>query len=94
MIFNKLRCSMEIKHSRRPNQPYFSHVMQLVSYCLLVEEDRGEKPKYGFIQYKGGQAFSVPYTEKMKSFLLKTCWLLSRFVMVIAIAKFSSWKFI
>lgn len=63
---------LEIKHSKRPKQPYFSHVMQLISYCLLMEEDRGVKPKYGFIQYRDGKAFSVSYTEKMKSFLLKT----------------------
>ena len=63
---------LEIKHSKRPRQPYFSHVMQLVSYCLLIEEEKGIKPKYGFLQYKGGQAFAVPYTENMKSFLIKT----------------------
>ena len=63
---------LEIKHSNRPNQPYFSHVMQLISYCVLIEEVKGTKPKYGFIQYKGGRAFSIPYTENMKSFLIKT----------------------
>ncbi|MCK4588937.1 MAG: CRISPR-associated protein Cas4 [Nanoarchaeota archaeon] len=63
---------LEIKHTNRPQQPYFSHVMQLISYCLLIEEEKSVKPKYGFIQYKGGQAFSIPYTEKMKLFLLKT----------------------
>jgi CRISPR-associated exonuclease Cas4 len=63
---------LEIKHSNRPEQPYFSHVMQLISYCLLIEEEKGVKPKYGFIQYKGGQAFWIPYTENMKLFLLKT----------------------
>lgn len=63
---------LEIKHSNRPNQPYFSHVMQLISYCLLIEEAKGTKPKYGFIQYGGGQPFAVPYTENMKSFLIKT----------------------
>jgi len=63
---------LEIKHSNRPNQPYFSHVMQLISYCLLIEEEKSVKPKYGFIQYKGGKPFFVPYTEKMKLFLLKT----------------------
>lgn len=63
---------LEIKHTNRPKQPYFSHVMQLISYCLLMEEEKGIKPKYGFIQYVGGQPFAVPYTEKMKSFLIKT----------------------
>ena len=63
---------LEIKHSVRPNQPYFSHVMQLVSYCLLIEEEKGTTPKYGFVQYKGGQPFAIPYTERMKSFLINT----------------------
>jgi len=63
---------LEIKHSNRPNQPYFSHVMQLISYCLLIEGVKGTKPKYGFIQYKGGQPFSIPYTEGRKSFLMRT----------------------
>jgi len=63
---------LEIKHSKKPNKPYFSHVMQLISYCLLIEEEKGTKPKYGFLQYKGGQPFAVTYTEKMKSFLIKT----------------------
>jgi CRISPR-associated exonuclease Cas4 len=63
---------LEIKHTNRPIQPYFSHVMQLVSYCLLIEEEKGVKVKYGFIQYKEGKAFYVPYTENMKLFLLKT----------------------
>jgi len=60
---------LEIKNTKRPKKPYFSHVMQLVSYCLLMEED-GKKPKYGFIQYKGGKAFSVSYTDKMKEKLI------------------------
>ncbi|MBW2976687.1 CRISPR-associated protein Cas4 [Candidatus Woesearchaeota archaeon] len=63
---------LEIKHSKRPRQPYFSHVMQLISYCLLIEEVKGIKPKYGFIQYMGGQPFSIPYTKSMKLFLIKT----------------------
>lgn len=62
---------LEIKHSEKPKQPYFSHVMQLISYCLLMEES-GNRPRYGFIRYKGGKAFSIPYTENMKSSLLKT----------------------
>ena len=28
---------LEIKHANKPRQPYFSHVMQLISYCLLIE---------------------------------------------------------
>ena len=63
---------LEIKYSEKPKQPYFSHVIQLISYCLLIEEVKGIKPKYGFIQYKKGRPFAVPYTESMKLFLIKT----------------------
>jgi len=63
---------LEIKHAKRPNQPYLSHVMQLISYCLLIEEEKGTRPRYGFIQYKGGNPFAVPYTEGMRASLLKT----------------------
>jgi len=34
-------------------------------------EEEGKKPKYGFIQYKGGQPFAVPYTDEMKTSLFK-----------------------
>lgn len=61
---------LELKSSQRPARPYFSDVMQLVSYCLLMEE-RGDKPKYGFLQYKSGEPFFVPYTQGLKSHLLK-----------------------
>jgi len=63
---------LELKNSKRPKQPYFSHVMQLVSYCLLMEEENNMKPKYGFIQYKGGAPFAVPYTEGRRAFIIKT----------------------
>lgn len=62
---------LEIKHSKRPSQPYFSHVMQLISYCLLIEEEKGVRPKYGYLQYKGGRAFPIAYTERRKVVLIK-----------------------
>ncbi|MBI1935185.1 CRISPR-associated protein Cas4 [Candidatus Woesearchaeota archaeon] len=63
---------LEIKHSRKPHQPYPSHVMQLISYCLLIEETKGTKPRYGFLQYRNGNPFYIPYTEEKKIFLIKT----------------------
>lgn len=60
---------VEVKSSNRPKQPYFSHVMQLISYCLLVEINR-EKPKKGLIQYKNGEPFVVEYTDELRDKLL------------------------
>lgn len=61
---------VEVKSSKRPGQPYFSHVMQLISYCLLVEVNR-EKPKRGLIQYRDGEPFVVEYTDELKDRLLE-----------------------
>lgn len=61
---------VEVKSSRRPEQPYFSHIMQLISYCLLVEINR-EKPKKGLIQYRDGEPFVVGYTDELKNKLLE-----------------------
>ena len=61
---------LEIKNTLKPKQPYYSHIMQLMSYCLLIEEVRGVTPKYGFIQYRNEKPFSVPYTIEMKDHLL------------------------
>lgn len=62
---------VEVKSSRRPKKPYYSHVMQLASYCLLLEASR-EKPKYGLIQYAGGEPFVVEYTSELKGEVIRT----------------------
>ena len=61
---------VEVKSSRRPEQPYFSHVMQLISYCLLIEVNR-EKPKRGLIQYRDGEPFVVEYTNELRDKVLE-----------------------
>ena len=43
--------------------------MQLISYCLLLEED-GKKVENGFIQYSENEPFFIPYDDKMKEYLL------------------------
>lgn len=43
---------VEVKTTAKiPNQPYQNHVMQLMSYCLLVEENYGKAPIGGYLQY-------------------------------------------
>lgn len=61
---------VEIKSGNKPKQPYFSHIMQLISYCLLVELNR-EKPNRGFIQYKNGSPFAIEYTKELKNQLIE-----------------------
>src|SRR5437868_2460423 len=40
---------VEVKSRAAPETPYLSHVMQLASYCLLVEDTVGAQAPYGFV---------------------------------------------
>lgn len=58
--------------SRIPKEPYENHVMQLMSYCLLVEENYGKAPVGGYLQYRDPQnknpvkEFKLLYTPEAK----------------------------
>jgi len=58
-----------LKKSKKPKQPYFPHIMQLISYCLLLEEN-GKKVENGFIQYSDEEPFFILFDSKMKEYLL------------------------
>ena len=60
---------VEVKSSRAPTQPREGHVLQLATYCLLVEETFGKRPRYGIIQYADKQ-FAIDYTPELERELL------------------------
>lgn len=57
---------VEIKSSRTPDEPYQNHEMQLMAYCLLVEENYGIRPTGGYIKYPHKE-FKVAYTDEAKN---------------------------
>ena len=57
---------VEVKSSATPDEPYESHVMQLASYCYLVEAEFGIRPNYGFIQYPD-EVFRVDYDYDLET---------------------------
>jgi CRISPR-associated exonuclease Cas4 len=64
---------VEVKSGRVPSSgPYKSHILQLASYCLLVEEKYGERPPYGIIVYaaEGDQAYEIDYNSALRDKLL------------------------
>jgi len=61
---------VEVKTGRVPEGPFFSHILQIAAYCLLVEEDMGKKPPYGLIRY-GDTEFDIEYDEDLKKLLLE-----------------------
>ncbi|MEF8873487.1 MAG: CRISPR-associated protein Cas4 [Candidatus Thermoplasmatota archaeon] len=61
---------VEVKTGRVPQGPFFSHILQIAAYCLLIEEDLGEKPPYGLIRY-GETEFDIEYDESLKNLLIE-----------------------
>jgi CRISPR-associated exonuclease Cas4 len=62
---------VEVKPNRRASQPYESDVLQLMAYCLLVEESFGHRPDYGLLRYQE-RTFRLPYDARLRSLVLDT----------------------
>lgn len=62
---------VEVKPTRRAKQPYDSDLMQLVAYCVLVEECFGHRPPYGLLRY-AGHTFRIDYTDAVRADILAT----------------------
>ncbi len=56
---------VEVKTGKTPTTPYQNHIMQLMVYCALIEENYGQKPNIGIIKYPEKE-FTIAYTEEMK----------------------------
>lgn len=62
---------IEVKTGKTPNEPYQNHEMQLMAYCVLIEEHFGVTPKGGYIRYPEKE-FHVLYTPDAKKSVLLT----------------------
>jgi CRISPR-associated exonuclease Cas4 len=60
---------VEVKSTRGLTQPYESHVLQLMAYCLLIEEHEARRPTYGLLHYPD-RTFRVPFTPSAQAQLL------------------------
>jgi len=59
---------VEIKTGRVPRGPHFSHIMQLIAYCYIIEDVYGIAPPYGLLRYQNTD-FEIEYTPEMKKML-------------------------
>ena len=63
---------VEVKSGRTPGEPYENHVMQLMSYCFLVEENYDSAPIGGVLKYinpadkQTGKEFKLLYTPEAR----------------------------
>jgi len=55
---------VEVKSGWAPEEPYDSHIMQLASYCYLLEHTYKKRPPYGLLKYKN-RTFSIHYTDEL-----------------------------
>jgi CRISPR-associated exonuclease Cas4 len=60
---------VELKTGRVPKGPFFSHVLQVIAYCALVEEKYGKAPPFGIVKYGPAAEFEVEYGERQKKLL-------------------------
>jgi CRISPR-associated exonuclease Cas4 len=68
---------VEVKPTRRAEQPYPADEYQLAAYCLLLEEQRDQRgalvygaPPYGLLRY-ASKTFRIPYTPELREGLLR-----------------------
>lgn len=63
---------VELKSGRSPRQgaPHPSHRIQVLAYCLLLEETQGESPPFGLLIYGDGSEFTVAWDPKARAEVL------------------------
>ncbi len=61
---------VEVKSCRRPAEPYASHILQLVTYCLLVEDVLKVRPPYGLLRYADA-TLRIPYSDELRAQVLE-----------------------
>ncbi len=62
---------VELKSSTAPKQPYYSHILQLGAYCLLVDQLFEIRPDFGILHYPD-RTYRIPYTRELEKQVLET----------------------
>jgi CRISPR-associated exonuclease Cas4 len=60
---------VEVKPGRNESEPHDSHLLQVLAYCLLLEESEGKPPPYGLLRYSS-DTFKVDYNKETRAYLL------------------------
>lgn len=61
---------VEVKPTRTETEPRPSHLLQVLAYCLLIEETQASKPPYGLLKYSQS-TFRVDYNDATRAHLLQ-----------------------
>ena len=61
---------VEVKSRRRPPTTPDGHILQLATYCLLVEDVYKVRPAYGLLHYADA-TLQIPYTDALRRSVLE-----------------------
>jgi CRISPR-associated exonuclease Cas4 len=60
---------VEMKTGRQPKGPFFSHILQVGAYCLLLSDERGKRVSRGILKY-GSVEHEIEFDDELESLLL------------------------
>ncbi|HEX8230337.1 MAG TPA: CRISPR-associated protein Cas4 [Chloroflexia bacterium] len=60
---------VEVKPGRTEDEPHESHLLQVLAYCLLLEETEGKRPPHGLLRYSNN-TFQVDYNKETRAYLI------------------------
>ncbi|MBV7337171.1 Dna2/Cas4 domain-containing protein [Chloroflexi bacterium TSY] len=67
----RITIPIEVKSRKRPPVLYESHLLQLATYCLLIEDNLKKPPPYGLLHY-ADETLQIPYTTQLRNQVLRT----------------------
>lgn len=65
----RLVVPLEVKSRKRPPAPDPGHLLQLATYCLLVEDIYGQRPPHGYLRY-ADTTLKIDYTDELRAAVL------------------------
>jgi CRISPR-associated exonuclease Cas4 len=60
---------VEMKTGRQPKGPFFSHILQVGAYCLLLSDESGKRVSRGILKY-GNVEHEIEFDDELESLLL------------------------
>ncbi len=60
---------VEVKSRRQPGTPPAGHILQLATYCLIIEDIYGVAPSYGILRYADGSQ-TIAFTPELRRAVL------------------------
>jgi CRISPR-associated exonuclease Cas4 len=61
---------VEVKPNRSAGEPYESDRLQVLAYCLLLEETNAKTPPFGVLRYRT-RSFRIGYTARERAHLIR-----------------------